>query len=98
MPWCPECDRYLAPPAVSPDGSCPTCGRMVEPGNAHVAVDAADRPATPDPDAPRLDEDGNPIDDDYKAPWHFKLAVGAIVVYLGYRAWQGIEWLWPHFM
>jgi hypothetical protein len=26
-------------------------------------------------------------------PWHFKLLVGAIAVYLGYRAFQGVEWL-----
>lgn len=28
-----------------------------------------------------------------RAPWHFKLMVFATVVYLAYRAWQGIEWL-----
>jgi len=26
-------------------------------------------------------------------PWHFKLLVAAITVYLGYRVFQGIEWL-----
>ncbi len=28
-----------------------------------------------------------------KAPWHFKLLVVSVVVYLGWRAWQGIEWV-----
>lgn len=28
-----------------------------------------------------------------KAPWHFKLLVLAVVLYIGYRAWQGIEWV-----
>lgn len=28
-----------------------------------------------------------------KAPWHFKLLVAAVVLYLGFRAWQGIAWL-----
>ena len=28
-----------------------------------------------------------------KAPWHFKLMIAAIVLYLGFRAAQGIEWL-----
>ncbi len=94
MPWCPGCDHYLAPPAVAADGTCPTCGRAVEPGNAHVAVDELQ----PEP-KPELDADGNPVeDDDYHAPWHFKLAVGAIVVYLGYRAWQGLDWLWQHYL
>jgi hypothetical protein len=26
-------------------------------------------------------------------PWHFKLLLGAVALYLGYRAFQGIEWL-----
>jgi hypothetical protein len=28
-----------------------------------------------------------------RAPWHFKLLLVALVVYLGYRAWQGVDWL-----
>ena len=28
-----------------------------------------------------------------KAPWHFKLLVLAVVIYLGWRAWQGIVWV-----
>jgi hypothetical protein len=32
------------------------------------------------------------IDDEpYKAPWHFKLMVVALIVYLGWRAYQIIE-------
>jgi hypothetical protein len=31
--------------------------------------------------------------DDEGTPWHFKLLVGALVVYLGWRLVQGIEWL-----
>lgn len=27
------------------------------------------------------------------APWHFKLLVVAVALYLGYRAWQGVDWL-----
>lgn len=26
-------------------------------------------------------------------PWHFKLLVVATVLYLGWRAWQGVAWL-----
>jgi len=26
-------------------------------------------------------------------PWHLKLLAGAVAVYLGFRAWQGVEWL-----
>lgn len=28
-----------------------------------------------------------------KAPWHFKLLVGAVVAYLGWRAVQGVIWV-----
>jgi hypothetical protein len=27
------------------------------------------------------------------APWHFKLLLAAVVLYLGFRAWQGVDWL-----
>jgi len=37
---------------------------------------------------------GRPAADDLPpVPWHFKLLAGSLVVYLGYRAWQGVEWL-----
>ena len=26
-------------------------------------------------------------------PWHFKLLVVALVLYLGWRGFQGVEWL-----
>jgi len=26
-------------------------------------------------------------------PWHLKLLAGALAIYLGFRAWQGIEWI-----
>ena len=26
-------------------------------------------------------------------PWHFKLLLVALVLYLGFRAWQGIDWV-----
>lgn len=28
-----------------------------------------------------------------KAPWHFKLLMVAVALYLGFRAFQGIEWV-----
>ncbi len=30
MPWCEECAKYMAPSAMRPDGTCPTCGSDVE--------------------------------------------------------------------
>jgi hypothetical protein len=67
MPWCETCSRFLNPNTLEPDGSCPTCGRMVaEPGA----------------------EDELP-----RAPWHFKLLLLAVVVYLGWRVVQLIGWI-----
>ena len=28
-----------------------------------------------------------------RAPWHFKVLVAAVVVYLAFRGWQGVEWI-----
>lgn len=28
-----------------------------------------------------------------KAPWHFKLLVGAVIAYLGWRVVQGVQWV-----
>jgi hypothetical protein len=74
MPWCPSCDRFLSPSTVLTDGTCPTCGRTVDPGSAHAPTSEDDTELDP-------------------LPWHFKLLVAAVALYLGYRAFQGIEWL-----
>lgn len=68
MPWCDDCDVYLAPNTVEEDGTCPTC---------HNPVDAAD--AQVEPQA--------------KIPWHFWVVVVALVLYLGWRAVEGVIWL-----
>lgn len=81
MPWCPSCERYLSPPSVRRDGSCPTCARSVDPGRAAAAaveIDSGDR---------SVEEDSPPI------PWHLKALVAALVLYLGWRSFQGVEWL-----
>jgi hypothetical protein len=74
VPWCSSCDRFLSPPTVNPDGTCPDCGRLVDPGHAHVAGEAK--------------EELPPV------PWHLKLLAGALAVYLGFRFFQMLEWLW----
>ncbi len=80
MPWCTECDRFLSPSTVQPDGTCPTCGRTVDQGA--VGAVAATKAAKAEDD-----EKLPPI------PWHLKLLALAIVVYLSFRLYQGIEWL-----
>jgi len=80
VPWCDTCERFLSPPTVLTGGKCPACGRRVEPGAARVGARSGSH-------AIRSDDDPVPL------PWHFKLLAGALAVYLGYRAFQGIEWL-----
>jgi hypothetical protein len=81
VPWCDTCDRFLSPSTVRTDGTCPSCGRPVTAGGAHVAAPVAD---------PADDEEGEELG---PIPWHLKLLMGALAVYLGFRAWQGIEWV-----
>jgi hypothetical protein len=84
VPWCDACDRFLSPSTVKVDGTCPSCGRVVDPGHAHAAESRSDAKSDADPDD---DEDLPPI------PWHLWLLAAALAVYLGYRAMQGVEWL-----
>ncbi len=69
MPWCTTCDRFLNPPTVGADGTCPTCGHEVEP---YTAAD-----------------DAEPM----KMPWHLKAILGALALYLGYRTFEMLEWV-----
>lgn len=46
MPWCGPCQRYFAPPALNPDGTCPACGEAVEAGD--VAEQAGEIPEEPE--------------------------------------------------
>lgn len=83
MPWCDACDRFLSPSTVKVDGTCPSCGRVVDAGRARAAATAPESDAVDDNE----DEDLPPI------PWHLWLLAAALAIYLGYRAMQGIEWL-----
>jgi hypothetical protein len=75
---------------------CDTCSRYYNPntlppeGACPSCGTVLAAPRSTDPDAP--DGPAAPT----KAPWHFKLLVAAAVLYLGWRAVQGIEWLVHH--
>ena len=43
MPWCDACDRFLSPSTVKVDGTCPSCGRVVDAGHAHAAKSEAEQ-------------------------------------------------------
>lgn len=78
MPFCEECAKYWAPSAMKADGSCPSCGRVVE---------APEPQPTKRVTAESLDGKGlrELAGKDAKAPWHFKLLVVALIAYLGWR-------------
>ena len=80
MPWCDDCARFWTPASL--DGRvCPTCGNEL-PG------------AAPRDD---LGADGDHSDAVHpRAPWHFKLLVVALVLYLAFRVVQGVIWVGHH--
>jgi hypothetical protein len=69
---------------VCADGTCPSCGRLVDPGRAQPA--AVREPAAV-PARGAVEEPPVPV------PWHLKLLLAALAVYLAYRAFQGVEWV-----
>jgi hypothetical protein len=79
MPWCEDCAKYLAPTAMNDDGTCPTCGRSL----------AAQQPITAkNINLRKLAAGENADESDMKAPWHFKLLMVLLALYLGYRVVQ----------
>jgi len=81
MPFCSACARYWTPTAMDPDGSCPVCRRVIEAGSS---VSRVTSPSSKEKlDLRSLAAGGS--DEDVSAPWHFKLLVAGLVVYLGWR-------------
>ena len=63
MPWCEECAKYLAPTAMTPEGTCPTCGKPVG----------------------EIEKKAEELAAEESTPWHFKMLVVLLVIYLGWR-------------
>ncbi len=74
MPWCEPCAKYFAPSALTSNGECPECHTVAEAFSAsgRITVDT-------------LDLKKLAGDEGDKTPWHFKLLVGLLCVYLGWR-------------
>ena len=70
MPWCEECAKYFAPTAMKPDGTCPSCGRSLD---------------VPEPITSKNLDLHELAGDDGKTPWHFKLLMVLLALYLTYR-------------
>ena len=87
MPWCETCAKFWTPSSMAADGSCPTCGRVLP---------VAGPPATSAAVSPDARPNGQPLEldlkrlagDRAKAPWHFKVLMVALVIYLGWRLVQ----------
>ena len=77
MPWCEPCAKYFAPSALMDDGSCPQCKETLE------VVSVSGRVTADTLDLKKLAG----LDNE-KAPWHFKLLVGLLCLYLGWRVVQ----------
>ena len=105
MVWCrgasPATGSSRRQPCT-PTAPARSCGQAVDPGRAHhpesstVAAAAADGPplTTPGPAAGTVDADAVDEDDERPPiPWHLWLLLAALAVYLGYRAFQGLEWI-----
>jgi hypothetical protein len=84
MPWCEDCAKYYAPSAMKDDGTCPTCGRSLE----------AQQPITAkNVNVKALAAGGEGNEEQAKAPWHFKLLMVGLVLYLGWRLVQLILYI-----
>ena len=59
----------------------------MDPGSARPPAPAGRDDQPTDVDVENDEEDLGPI------PWHLKLLAGAVALYLGWRAFQGIEWV-----
>ena len=79
MPWCEDCAKYFAPSAMRADGTCPTCGRSLESQQPVTKVTGRSI------DLRRLAAGADGTPDDAKAPWHFRLLVVLLAVYLTWR-------------
>lgn len=86
MPWCERCDRFLSPNTVTAEGTCPSCGRTIDP------VEPTPRPAG-DGTAAQLQTPLVEEAESVKAPWHFWVMVIAAVGYLAWRAVEAVVWL-----
>jgi hypothetical protein len=78
MPWCEECAKYFAPSAMNADGTCPSCGRSIE-SQQPAPVTAKNL------NLRQLAAGEGGDEDDTTAPWHFKLLMVLLALYLTWR-------------
>lgn len=79
MPWCEDCAKYWAPSAMTEQGACPTCGRVVQAARLAVPITAKNV------DLRKLAAGDTANEEDMKAPWHFKLLLVMMSLYFVWR-------------
>ena len=83
MPWCDTCAQYWAPNTVTKVGACPKCGTVLATqGSLRNEARSLGLPAPGE-------VEGEPP----KVPWHFKLLMVGLSLYLLWRLVQGILWV-----
>ena len=86
MPWCDDCSKFWNPPELAAGETCPTCGRrMGEPAGGGEETPAGRAPT-----------EARTLTRARGAPWHFKLMIIGVTVYMIYRIYWLIEWLPKH--
>jgi hypothetical protein len=80
MPWCEHCAKFWTPSSMKADGACPTCGRVLPVAGTQTEAEAS--PTAKDLNVREM------AGEDAKAPWHFKVLVALVVLYLGWRLVQ----------
>jgi hypothetical protein len=83
VPWCEDCAKFWTPSSMKADGSCPTCGRVLPVASDAAASEAAD-PVVTSKNLKLRELAG----EDAKTPWHFKLLMVLLGIYLGWRLVQ----------
>ena len=77
------------PSTVRTDGTCPSCGQLVDAGRART-------PGAPRRNDPAQGDDPSGPEKAPPAPWHLKLLLIAVAIYLSYRLFQGVAWVVAH--
>lgn len=84
MPWCDDCSKFWNPPDMATGQTCPSCGRVLVAGGGEAGDTVPTRSGT------------TSLNRAKGAPWHFKLMVFGVTVYMIYRIYWFIEWLPKH--
>ena len=90
MPWCDDCSKFWNAPELGAGQTCPSCGRVLAPVGGGEAGEGGDGQITPTPGGTTS------LARAKGAPWHFKLMVFGVTVYMIYRIYWFIEWLPKH--